>query len=71
MTDDSTRGFGSMDEEKRKEIARKGGQASHGGQNMKASSDMDEGKGRQGDQSENMKMGEEGMGSEDMMGEGS
>lgn len=30
--DTSKRGFGSMDEEKQREIARKGGQASHGGQ---------------------------------------
>lgn len=32
----SKRGFASMDKEKQREIARKGGQASHGGGNKKS-----------------------------------
>ncbi|HZO87072.1 MAG TPA: KGG domain-containing protein [Chthonomonadaceae bacterium] len=43
---DDKRGFASMDEEKRREIARKGGEASHGGHGKAHSDREGEGEGR-------------------------
>lgn len=39
QNNDSKKGFASMDEEKQREISRKGGEASHGGGRQSGSSD--------------------------------
>jgi uncharacterized protein len=57
--DNSKRGFGSMDDEKQREISSKGGQASHGGQSRSDSSQSKSAGSRGGSHEQHVKAGQQ------------